>query len=645
MFARLLPYLTLPAEVTAFERRYVQRTNRIAIGVLLAHLPALLLVAWWNDMDLLTTALLSALAIAGPLVAVAVKAEPRRISEVCAVAAVLLAAVLVHVGQGPMQIEMHFQFFVVIATFAIFANPRVILIAAGTIALHHAALWALYPASVFNYRAAATVIGVHVLFVVLESMAACFIARTFFDNVIRLDRKVSERTAELQRRERDVRLLLDSADEGFMTMDAGGNLAEERSAVVAEWLGDLPPDATWFEVLAEVASLDAAARTEVAWQAVVDDLLPVELTLAQMPSRIAARGRHLDVAYRLVSEPGTPLRALVILRDATEQVAREAHDADRAEDLQLLAALLDDPVWTRTFLADAARLAHEATAGIAGTAAARALHTLKGNARVAGFSRIAALCHEVEELLAAEGRGPTAEDLEPVLSCVRRLVARAETLSGATRPPPARRESVRPALDRARDHALRAAREAGKDLEVIVDDGGVHVDTARWSAIWSNLVHAVQNAVDHGLEPVEERLARGKAERGCLLIRAFDQGGRVMIELEDDGRGLAWEAIAERARALGLPAETKVELARAVFQDGLTTVQRATTTSGRGVGLASLRAAALAIGGDVSLEGAEGLGATLRIAIPHGPATAPLRAQGRHGDRRAPAMLVPQPAM
>ena len=96
--------------------------------------------------------------------------------------AMVMGGLLVHFGQGPMQIEMHFYFFVLIALLAVFANPMVILTAAVTVALHHFVVWLVIPISVFNYQASLWTVVVHALFVSLESIAAVFVARSFFND-------------------------------------------------------------------------------------------------------------------------------------------------------------------------------------------------------------------------------------------------------------------------------------------------------------------------------------------------------------------------------------------------------------------------------------------------------------------------------
>ena len=105
-----------------------------------------------------------------------------------------LGAFLVPPGGGPMTIEMHFYFFVLLALLSVFGDPMAVITAAVTVALHHLALWALYPQVIFNYDAPVWAVLVHALFVVLESVGAVYVARSFFDNVIGLDRIVQART-------------------------------------------------------------------------------------------------------------------------------------------------------------------------------------------------------------------------------------------------------------------------------------------------------------------------------------------------------------------------------------------------------------------------------------------------------------------
>lgn len=194
---RLTRLIMLPSEPTDFERQYLARMNRVALLFFLLHPPVFALIAWVNGTRPELAVLLTAAVCVGPAVAYFTFKNPRWVSMVHGVTAMFMGGLLVHFGQGPVQIEMHFYFFSLIAMCAVFGNPLVIVAAAMTVVLHHVIVWVVLPRSVFNYEAAGWVVAVHAAFVVLESVAACFIARSFFDNVIGLEKIVQSRTEEL----------------------------------------------------------------------------------------------------------------------------------------------------------------------------------------------------------------------------------------------------------------------------------------------------------------------------------------------------------------------------------------------------------------------------------------------------------------
>src|SRR6185295_15090654 len=180
----------------------------------------------------LSALLLTCVVMIGPSIAYRVIRHPRALSVVYGITAMLMGGVLVHFGQGPVQIEMHFYFFALLAMCCLFANPMVNIAAAVTVALHHLAAWLLVPSSVFNYEAQWWVVLVHAGFVVLETLAACYISREFFDNVIGLEKIVEARTATIREKQRDMRLILDNVETGLVTVDLDGRLSSECSQVV-----------------------------------------------------------------------------------------------------------------------------------------------------------------------------------------------------------------------------------------------------------------------------------------------------------------------------------------------------------------------------------------------------------------------------
>jgi two-component system chemotaxis sensor kinase CheA len=167
-------------------------------------------------------------------------------------------------------------------------------------------------------------------------------------------------------------------------------------------------------------------------------------------------------------------------------------------------------------------------------------------------------------------------------------------------------------------------------LDVTIDDGRIRLDPERWVGFWAAMVHAVRNAVDHGVETSAERSAAGKPARATVTLAASHRDGHLVITLADDGRGIDWEAVRARAAREGLPAVTRADLVAALFADGLSTREVASDVSGRGIGLGALRAAITALDGTVDVTSSTGAGTRFEIRFPDAsaelrPPTQPLR--------------------
>jgi len=169
---------------------------------------------------------------------------------------------------------------------------------------------------------------------------------------------------------------------------------------------------------------------------------------------------------------------------------------------------------------------------------------------------------------------------------------------------------------------LRAMRELttaqGKRARLVLEGEDVEVDTALVEGLREPLLHLVRNAVDHGLETPEERREAGKESSGMLVLRAFHEPGTLGVQVSDDGRGPRYERLRERARALGKDAErmTKAELEELVFLPGLSTAEKVTEVSGRGLGMDVVRRGVEALRGTVTLSGEEGKGTTVTLRVP-----------------------------
>ena len=166
------------------------------------------------------------------------------------------------------------------------------------------------------------------------------------------------------------------------------------------------------------------------------------------------------------------------------------------------------------------------------------------------------------------------------------------------------------------------ARALGKEVELVVEGKEIELDRSMLDEVGDPLVHLLRNAVDHGIEPPEERVRVGKPRAGRVRLAAVRHRDTVVIEVSDDGRGIRRDAVLARARALGLvPADAPAtlgdrELWRILAHPGLSTASEVTGVSGRGVGLNVVEERVRALGGSVTLESREGEGTTFRLELP-----------------------------
>ncbi|HET9429014.1 MAG TPA: chemotaxis protein CheA [Allosphingosinicella sp.] len=166
------------------------------------------------------------------------------------------------------------------------------------------------------------------------------------------------------------------------------------------------------------------------------------------------------------------------------------------------------------------------------------------------------------------------------------------------------------------------AAELGKQVQLEVDGGDVELDREMIEMIRDPLSHIVRNAIDHGIEPGDERTAAGKNPIGLLKVCARQAGNQILIEVSDDGRGIDGDALVRKAvaggilsaeRAEGLTPSQKTAL---VFAPGLSTAGAVTAISGRGVGMDVVRANIERVGGVTDVESRSGQGVRLSIRVP-----------------------------
>ncbi|MEE4384122.1 MAG: chemotaxis protein CheA, partial [Pseudomonadales bacterium] len=162
--------------------------------------------------------------------------------------------------------------------------------------------------------------------------------------------------------------------------------------------------------------------------------------------------------------------------------------------------------------------------------------------------------------------------------------------------------------------------QLGKEIDLELVGEQTEIDKTLIERIVDPLVHLVRNAADHGIEPPQERTARGKPPRGQVTLEAGHKGGNVVIEVRDDGRGLDPQKLLEKARAKGVVGRdaklTEAQILDLIFAPGFSTAERVSDVSGRGVGMDVVKRNILALGGDVELRSKPWEGTTVRIVLP-----------------------------
>lgn len=163
------------------------------------------------------------------------------------------------------------------------------------------------------------------------------------------------------------------------------------------------------------------------------------------------------------------------------------------------------------------------------------------------------------------------------------------------------------------------ANKLGKKVELVTQGEATELDKGLVEKITDPLTHLVRNSCDHGIEMPSERVAKGKPEVGTITLAASHQGGSIVIEVRDDGKGLSREKLLRKAREKGLDAPdslTDQEVWNLIFAPGFSTAEEVTDVSGRGVGMDVVKKNITSLGGTVEIDSAEGYGMRVAVRLP-----------------------------
>ncbi|GAB6988934.1 chemotaxis protein CheA [Paenibacillus pini] len=166
------------------------------------------------------------------------------------------------------------------------------------------------------------------------------------------------------------------------------------------------------------------------------------------------------------------------------------------------------------------------------------------------------------------------------------------------------------------------AKSLDKKIDLVITGAETELDRTVIDEIGDPLVHLLRNAVDHGIEPVSDRLAAGKPEMGTVNLRAFHSGNHVFIEIEEDGRGIYRDNVLKSALKKGIVTQEQAnamsdeEVNQLLFAAGFSTAEKISDVSGRGVGLDVVKAKITALGGHVTIYSTPGKGTNFSVQLP-----------------------------
>jgi len=462
-----------------------------------------------------------------------------------------------------------------------------------------------------------------------------------------LEKRVAERTAELARINQGMRLVLDNVAQGFITIDLEGVMSPERSTICDRWFGSSQPGTTLVEAISP-RDQAAADWIKIGLAELREDVMPTAIVLDQMPSRMRLAERTMRLTYQPIFQGEKLERLLVVVTDITEEMVRERIERDSREMVRIFQHIAQDRNGFVQFIDELGHLVDAlGKAQDSPEVEARLVHTIKGNCSMYGVESLSHLCHDLETKLREEERGMNPADrlslisawehvgnmVRPLLgerraaieleeddytSIVSALRSGASTLELTDLVTSWRREPVAVRFARLADKAQFLARRLGKDPVVVHQDAhGLRLDAVRWNPFWSVAIHAINNALDHGIESRERRKASQKPEAGQIWFEAEGDLRRgLIIRFRDDGAGIDWPKVAEKARARGLPHEGHDALVEALFTEGVSTRDEASLTSGRGTGMGALREAVHALGGTINVISRIGQGTSFEFRFP-----------------------------
>lgn len=463
-----------------------------------------------------------------------------------------------------------------------------------------------------------------------------------------LERLVAARTSELMVRNAAMRVVLDNVAQGLATAGVDGKLSPEYSAAFKRWFGAPASDVTFGDHLAG-ENHRLQATFQVAFEQVVEEVIPPEVSLAMMPSRMERDGRFYSFEYAPLWQDDKLSGVLLMISDISSQIQAEKFEVEQQERVKTFQRVLKDRAGFVEFFAEARSLV-----GLIrddkfadDSERRRVVHTLKGNASLYDVVTVVSAVHDLEQAFDEADVDKIRESRELLVEVWDAYATRAVALlgedvgdrielskaeldgllvlvrNGASKTELERRisrlafEPMQVRLQRLKEQLVGLANRLRKPIpQVSIDGSDVRLPAALLAPLWASFAHLIRNIVDHGLDDPEARERAGKLSQPSVAFSVKETEKDVTIVVQDDGRGIDWEQVRQRARARNLRHMTQQDLVAALLSAGFSTAQTVTATSGRGVGLSAVFTAVTELGGQLIIDSVLGKGTRFVISLP-----------------------------
>lgn len=485
-----------------------------------------------------------------------------------------------------------------------------------------------------------------------------------------LESMVAERTAQLSQANKTMAAMMDSLGQGFFIFDQSGQILNVSSKACDQVLEGRPDGKFIWDVLKlKETQIDGFKK----WMTTVfAEMLPFEDLVPLAPDRYAhSDGLTISLEYHPMRDEQGIENIVVVATDISNLVAAQKQAEHEKEHAKLIIHMIKSKREIHRFIQESRTLIKDLKNHTRGARMEnaqdifRCLHTLKGGAALFSIKKLAEECHEGEQILAEIkstytpagfialrakcfdieeqfeqfleetkeilGSGITSAErhIEIELKRLNAIANKIEKIPGGG--PIARdlilelaMEPVSRFMEPYNDLIFRTASELGKNMGPLhIHNGTTLIVPEVYSHLFSTLVHAFRNAVDHGLETPDERVESGKPAEGHIEVsfKVTDKGPSrfLRICIRDDGKGIDPQAVRAKLDKLGVSHshQSDFETLQSVFESQFSTRENVSDVSGRGVGMDAIRDAAQSLNGTCWVESSLGQGTSVFIEVPY----------------------------